>query len=103
VVATNAHSAVQAMVYERDGVDFWGTQYHPELTARDVAVLYLRVPGIFHGHIAMAEDLEAADNDDAVAARLGTSVAALSVENRARELVNWLGHVDRRRSNHRDE
>lgn len=99
VVATNDHSAVQAMVYEQDGVDFWGTQYHPELAARHVAALYLRVPGIFDDHIAMAEDLEAADNDDAAAARLGTSVSALAVENRSRELVNWLAHVERRRSN----
>jgi GMP synthase (glutamine-hydrolysing) len=102
VVATNDHSAVQAMVYEQDGVDFWGTQYHPELAARDVAALYLRVPGIFHSHIAMAEDLEAADSDDAAAARLGTSVSALAVHNRARELVNWLAHVQRRGTNHRD-
>jgi len=87
------------MVYEQDGVDFWGTQYHPELAARHVAALYLRVPGIFDDHIAMAEDLEAADNDDAAAARLGTSVSALAVENRSRELVNWLAHVERRRSN----
>ena len=99
VVATNDHSAVQAMVYERDGVDFWGTQYHPELAARDVAALYLRVPGIFQDHIAMAEDLEAADDDDAAAARLGTSVSALAVHNRARELVNWLAHIERRRTN----
>ena len=31
VTATNGHSTVQAMVYERDGVRFWGMQYHPEL------------------------------------------------------------------------
>ena len=99
VVATNDHSAVQAMVYERDGVDFWGTQYHPELAARDVAALHLRVPGIFDEHIAMAEELEAADHDDTAAARLGTSVSALTVDNRARELVNWLAHVERRGTN----
>lgn len=30
LLAGNAHSAVQAFAYERDGVRFWGSQYHPE-------------------------------------------------------------------------
>lgn len=33
----NAHSAHQAMVYERGGVQFWGVQYHPELGFQDLA------------------------------------------------------------------
>lgn len=37
VLAGNGHSAVQAMVYEREGVSFWGTQYHPEMSLADVA------------------------------------------------------------------
>ena len=29
-LAGNAHSEVQAFAFERDGISFWGTQYHPE-------------------------------------------------------------------------
>lgn len=37
VTATNAHTRVQALAYERDGVSFWGVQYHPECTLAHVA------------------------------------------------------------------
>jgi GMP synthase (glutamine-hydrolysing) len=30
ITASNAHTRAQAMAYERDGVSFWGVQYHPE-------------------------------------------------------------------------
>lgn len=93
VLAANGHSPVQAMVFDRDGIDFWGTQYHPELSARDIAN-YVRTPGIFAEHILMANDLEVATEDDAAAQRLGTSVAELHVENRASEIANWLTHIE---------
>lgn len=37
VTAGNAHTRVQAMVYESGGVTFWGVQYHPECTLAHVA------------------------------------------------------------------
>jgi len=36
-LATNEHSACQAMAYEQGGVSFWGVQYHPELSFADIA------------------------------------------------------------------
>lgn len=96
LIAGNAHSPVQAMAYAAGGVDFWGVQYHPELAARDIAT-YVRARGVFESMAAMAEDLEAADTDDAVAARLGFAPGDLALENRARELVNWLAHVEANR------
>lgn len=36
-LATNAHSAVQAIAIESGGVSLWGAQYHPELAAEDIA------------------------------------------------------------------
>jgi len=32
VLACNAHSPIQEFAYEKNGVDFWGVQYHPEYT-----------------------------------------------------------------------
>lgn len=95
VLAANAHSAIQAMVYERNGIDFWGTQYHPELSARDIAT-FIRAPGIFGEKIDLASDLEVAEVDPLAAQRLGLSELDLSVEHRARELLNWLSHIEQR-------
>jgi GMP synthase (glutamine-hydrolysing) len=93
VVAHNEHSPVQAMVYEHDGVDFWGTQYHPELRARDIAA-WIQSPGLFEHEQPMVADLEAADVDVAAAGRLGVDLADLEIGNRASELVNWIRHVE---------
>ena len=37
VLAGNEHSPVQAFVVNDRGVDFWGTQYHPECSAADIS------------------------------------------------------------------
>ena len=95
VLAGNAHCPVQAMVYERGGISFWGTQYHPELTTADVAA-YIRAPGIFTEKIALVDDLTVAHHDESAATRLGGNLEGLRVESRARELVNWLKHIEAR-------
>ncbi len=97
VLANNAHCAVQAMAYERDGVEFWGTQYHPELGPGDVAT-HIRAPGIFSEHVAKAADLAVAEVDQDAARRLGSSPANLQIDRRARELLNWLDHIEGRGS-----
>lgn len=88
LIAGNAHSPVQAMAYEANGIDFWGTQYHPEMCLRDLSPLAAAID--------LASDLGVADQDEGAAARLGTSPKAMSLHNRARELVNWLDHVKAR-------
>lgn len=92
LIASNAHSPVQAMVYEANGVDFWGAQYHPELMMKDVAPSNQDLRLIIDG-LDLIADLAIADTDEAAAQRLGTSTAALALETRARELINWLDHV----------
>ena len=92
LLAGNAHSPVQAMVYERCGVRFWGTQYHPEMSARSVAE-GLRGYGLFQDRSADLEALERAEEDAEAARRLGSSPAELAPPNRARELANWLDLV----------
>ncbi len=89
LLAGNAHSPVQAFVYDQDGVDFWGTQYHPELAAPTIAQWLRKRPGLK----AMAADLDVAEDDPGAAARLGTTPAELAVQERAIELQNWIAHV----------
>lgn len=92
LLAGNGHSPVQSVAYERAGIRFWGTQYHPELSSRDIGI-YVRDRGIFSDHIGLAEDLEAADSNEAAAARLGSHPDDIVLPARSRELVNWLQFV----------
>lgn len=89
VLAGNAHSPVQAFAYERDGIRFWGVQYHPEFS-----------PSIVAGWMAERDpqdarhaDLQVVETDAEAAGRLGTSIDAMTLPNRARELTNWLTMV----------
>lgn len=95
LIASNAHSPVQAMAYQGNGVDFWGTQYHPEITMADLAASTAGNT-VFNGAGDLTGDLAIADRDSAAANRLGTSVEGLSLPVRARELANWLEHVKAR-------
>ena len=87
----NPHTAYQAFSYERDGVDFWGTQYHPEMRISDVAHCLGREA--FDGADMRADALANAEHDDTAARQLGTSVVELSDPERTTELRNWLHHV----------
>lgn len=61
LLAGNAHSPVQAAVYEKDGIDYWGAQYHPELTPAFIAAtLGRKDTGEFADTIA---ELKALDDD----------------------------------------
>jgi GMP synthase (glutamine-hydrolysing) len=95
LIAENDHTKVQAFAINSGGIDFWGTQYHPEASPSDIAV-YVRNRGIFAHLHAMADDLDAAETDSDAAMRLGTRPEALSFGTRSKELSNWLEHVGAR-------
>ena len=42
VTATNNHTGIQAFAYDQGEVSFWGVQYHPEATVRDVGYWFAR-------------------------------------------------------------
>ena len=90
LMAGNAHSPIQAFAYEQNGIRFWGTQYHPELRAADIAGFFAARDGIFADEADMAPDLAIAEQDPAAAARIGTSPDELATNNRTRELSNWV-------------
>ncbi|WP_165798885.1 type 1 glutamine amidotransferase [Shimia abyssi] len=93
LIAGNAHSPVQAFVYEQDGVDFWGVQYHPECGAAEM-IQWLSPRGAECAEIV--QNFATAETDADAAARLGTSPKELALDERARELRNWLEHVKAR-------
>ncbi len=95
LIAGNAHSPVQAMAYEANGVDFWGAQYHPEMTTLDVANA-TNGQDMFAATGSVVADFAVAAKDEAAAQRLGTSVQEMSNPVRMLELRNWLAHVKAR-------
>jgi GMP synthase (glutamine-hydrolysing) len=87
LLASNAHSPVQAFAYERDGVDFWGVQYHPEMSLAFIAAL---LSGIGRLSNAEAAAVRAADRDAEAAARQGARRADLAPGMLRLELLNWI-------------
>ena len=87
VLAGNDHSAVQAFAYEKNGVRFWGVQYHPEYTLPYIGKGLLdwgRLPA------EIADDVALADTEPAAARRLGVRIQDLQPEMRTSEIRNWL-------------
>ncbi len=91
LLAGNAHSPVQAVAYERDGIDYWGAQYHPELAPEDIAAVLGQIDASTHA--AKINDLLTCSSDDMAAQRLGTTVGTMQSATRTLELRNWLTHV----------
>ena len=100
VTAMNDHTAVQAFAYERDGVDFWGVQYHPECWLDDAA-FWLSRPGSAWSEMESAETRlkraeamkrVAADpaHHVALAVKHGINLDLLDRAYHRTELGNWL-------------
>lgn len=96
LIASNAHSPVQAMTYRANGVDFWGMQYHPELSATAIAA-YVE-GGLFAQGANLAGDLRLAESDADAAKRLGGLPKDLCTLTRTTELANWLAYLQKRSS-----
>jgi len=78
LLAGNEHSPIQAAVYERDGISYWGTQYHPELTPAFIAGALTRI------------DVETYADTIVEMDKLNSDRAT----GYAQELRNWLDHVN---------
>lgn len=102
ILASNAHSAVQAAVIRKGEGTFWGMQYHPEFDVRHVACLYrfFRSDMLKEGYFADEDDLERyAGKLDALHQdpsrldlrwQLGIDDDVLVPEQRCREIRNWV-------------
>lgn len=92
VTAGNAHTGVQGMVYEQDGVRFWGVQYHPELEIADICHYINDKDGLFaEGKGIAASLMRVRDGENCSSAELGqVKDADLQLPRRTLELANWL-------------
>ena len=102
VLASNDHSAVQALCVEDGARSFWGVQYHPEFDLAMMAALYRRaapnLPAIGLARAsedgrAIADDLRALHDDPDrtdVAWRYGLRPDVTDMARHRIELGNWL-------------
>src|ERR1700722_12819725 len=102
VLAANAMSAVQAAEIGWEGGTFWGVQYHPEYSLREIAAIVARRAGNLtregcfpdeRSALAYVEDLRALDaapDRRDVAWRLGLGDDILDPIKRRAELINFL-------------
>lgn len=102
VTAWNALSQVQAAEIRHDGGVFWGVQYHPEFTLRDLAFILRRYgqtlvdEGFFADLAALesyAADLSVLASDQLrtdIAWRLGLGTDILQPDLRLCEIANWI-------------
>ena len=90
LLASKAHSQVQAMSYRAGGLEFWGTQYHPEVAPSTIAEAFREGTSMFAKAAPALADLSAVEHDADAAARLGCRVEDFAVDQRTLELTNWL-------------
>lgn len=101
LTAGNQHSPVQAFVYEQEGIQFWGMQYHPELPPARIAEL-VADEGLFNADPELAFHLNAVAKDahcESVQA-LGIKPSDLVDHMRMRELINWLDMLHKKQTSH---
>ena len=104
VLATNGQSAVQAAEIKADGGVAWTTQYHPEFSLYDMAVIVRRYgrqlikEGFFSDDAsrdAYIADLQTLDREPAnkpLAWRYAMDETVLNARVRTAELANWITH-----------
>jgi GMP synthase (glutamine-hydrolysing) len=102
VLAANAHAPVQAAEISHDGGIFWGVQYHPEFTLREVGSILRRIADLTTAEgfsrtpeeaRAYADDLMTLDADRRrtdIAWRFGLDAQVLDDRQRLTELRNWI-------------
>jgi GMP synthase (glutamine-hydrolysing) len=108
LLATNAHTHIQAAVIEDGDAAFWSTQYHPEYNLHEMGRLIaarsaaLVKEGLFPDEAAVAayaaKMMELAANPDSVELReeLGVGDDMIDPQIREVELRNWLRFIDSR-------
>jgi GMP synthase (glutamine-hydrolysing) len=105
LLASNSHTGVQAVeIRSGEGV-FWGVQYHPELSLGEVAAAIRRQAddlvkkGALESHGAVEEEaglierLDRDPTDGEAASRLRLGPDVIAIDNRRRELRNFIDRL----------
>ena len=96
VTAANDHTGIQAFAYDQGDVSFWGVQYHPEATVKDVGYWFSRATSA-EGHenrakagrqIARIAEDPVLHADSAARHRVGVDI--LDRAYHLTEIRNWL-------------
>ena len=105
LLASNAHSQVQAAIVPVGKSDVWAVQYHPEfdlthlsmiltLYKKDMLTLNLvNTVEEIKSYQAKLDTLAANPKDEAAAWQLGIDSDILNDEIRRAEIINWVNHV----------
>lgn len=95
LTATNDHSPVQAAVFEQQGISFWGMQYHPEISAREIAD-FIAADGLFTGSKTLVEQLRQIEkpNRDNMTNAFKVPPQGLIQATRTLEISNWLTRLE---------
>lgn len=96
LTATNNHSQVQAMVYEKDGIQFWGTQYHPEYTLKQMCTVLQKPGTLFQADPKYVDALIAIDEGGAPGQKCQLLIdpSDFSEAYRMTELRNWISFIE---------
>lgn len=94
VTATNDHTGVQAFAYDQGAVSFWGVQYHPEATVRDVGYWFARTGGDDRKQLKAGREIARIAEDPVLhanaAAKHRVGVDILDRAYHLTEIRNWL-------------
>jgi GMP synthase (glutamine-hydrolysing) len=108
LLATNAHTPVQAAIFEDGAASFWSTQYHPEYNLHEMGRLIaarakaLVREGFFPDEAAVAthagrmKDLAANPGSTELRRELGVGDDIIDPRIRELELRNWLRFIETR-------
>lgn len=105
LLASNSVTHVQAVEIRRDGGTFWGVQYHPEISLREVAAALRRQAddliehdlardeAAVESHAALIDALHDAPGRRDLAWRLGLDEQVTDEASRMTELRNFIAHL----------
>ena len=106
LLATNAHTPIQAAIFENGAASFWSTQYHPEYNLHEMGRLIaarakaLVREGFFPDeaavatHAARMRELAANPGSAELRAELDVGDDIIDPQIREVELRNWLRFID---------
>lgn len=95
LIAGNAHTPIQAFVYEQGDTKFWGTQYHPELEPKHIIDYITEPNSIFAEAAELVDALNTCEHQPSPKTlnTLGIKSSDTDRHHHTLELRNWLASL----------
>ncbi len=112
LLASNAHSHVQAAIVPLGKSEVWAVQYHPEFDLIQLSMLltlykqnmldqgFVKSVEELTDYQSKLDDLAANSKDNAASWQLGIDSDIINDEIRRAEIINWVNHVIQGKQNH---